>query len=104
MEPEFDPLPARGLSRYIDLVGRALGLAGTGSYVHWDPPANAYIALGERMSLFPTSDTALIWDERHGWAIGIETSASEDLVVPAYVGDDVLPAPRVVAECVRGLF
>lgn len=103
MDLELHSLAAQGLSRYLRLVTRALGLAGTGSYIQWEPPANAYLALHDRMPLFPTSDIALVWHEERGWAIGIETDASEDLIIMSYLPDDVLPAPRVVAEFARSV-
>lgn len=101
MDLEFDSLAAQGLSRYLRLVTKALGLASTGSYVQWEPPANAYLALQDRLPLYPNSDIALVWHEERGWAIGIETDASEDLILMSYLPGDVLPAPRVVAEFVR---
>ncbi|WP_311771488.1 DUF6292 family protein [Actinophytocola algeriensis] len=46
---------------------------------------------------------ALLWEERHGWSAAIETHSGEDLLVVAYLGRDVLPAPAVVAAWVRDL-
>jgi hypothetical protein len=103
MELELDSLAAQGLSRYLRLVTDELGLASTGSYIQWEPPANVYLALHDRLPLFPTSDVALVWHEERGWAIGIETDASEDLIIMSYLPDDVLPAPRVVAEFARDI-
>ena len=98
MYEEFDTLPARGLHRYVRLVADALGLAGEGWYVQLEPPAaTVYLPLQDRMERFPGRDVALLWDEEHGWALAVESHSGEDLLVLAYFGDDVLPAPRAVA-------
>jgi hypothetical protein len=98
MELEFDGAPARGLRRYVRLVAAASGLSGDSYCVQLDPPANAYLALERRLPGFADRDVALLWDERQGWALAIETTSGEDLVVVSYLGVDVLPAPRTVAE------
>lgn len=36
-----------------------------------EPPANAYVALDERLPGFPDHDVALLWDERSGWSAAI---------------------------------
>jgi hypothetical protein len=82
-------------------VAEALGLIRAGFYIQWDSPANAYLALDGRLPLLPDRDVALTWHEEHGWSAGIETDSSEDLVLLAYFGNDVLPAPRVVADFAR---
>jgi hypothetical protein len=101
MEQDFDSLAAQGLSRYIRLVSQALGLTGVSSYVQWAPLANAYIALDDRLSLFPSRDVALVWDEERGWAVGVESDSAADLIIVSYLGVDVLPAPPVVAGFAR---
>jgi hypothetical protein len=101
MEQDFDSLAAQGLSRYVRLVSQALGLSGISSYVQWAPPANAYVALDDRLSLCPSRDVALVWHEESGWAVGIETDSAEDLILVSYLGDDVLLAPRLVAGFTR---
>jgi hypothetical protein len=37
----------------------------TTSILLWAPPANAYVALDDRLSLCPSRDIALVWDEEH---------------------------------------
>jgi hypothetical protein len=32
----------------------------------------------------------LLWDERHGWSVALETAPADDPVVLAYLGGDVL--------------
>jgi len=99
MELEFDSAAARGLSRYVELVAEALGLAGGGSLVQLGPPVNAYLALEGRTPLFPTRDVALLWDEEHGWSAAVETD--NELVVLCYLGGEVLPLPAAVAAFAR---
>jgi hypothetical protein len=103
MDLDFDSPAANGLRRYIRLVSDELGLTGESSFVQLEPPAYAYLAVDGRFKSFPTRDVALLWDEVHGWAAGVETHSGEDVMVLAYLGGDVLPAPRVLARFVRTL-
>jgi len=104
MELDFDDTVVRGLHHYIRLVGHALGLGGEGSYVQADEPASAYIALDGRLRRFPDRDVALLWEETEGWSAAVETHSGEDLLVVAYLGQDVLSPPETVAAWVRELF
>jgi Family of unknown function (DUF6292) len=103
MDLEFDFLAAQGLSRYVRLVAEELGLTGECSFSQLAPPVNAYLALDGHLPLFPSRDVALIWHEEHGWAAGIETHSGEDLILLSFLGDVVLPAPRVVAQFARSV-
>lgn len=104
VELEFDSAAARGLREYVRLVAVALGLRGQSWLVQLEPPANVYLALDDRLPLFPTWDLALIWDEEHGWSLGVESNPGEKLLVLGYLGEDVLPTPEAVAVAVRRSF
>jgi hypothetical protein len=104
VELEFDSAVARGLREYVRLVAAALGLRGPCWLVQLEPPANVYMALDDRLPLYPTRDTALVWDEEHGWSLGVESNQAADLLVLGYLGEDVLPAPDAVARAVRRFF
>jgi hypothetical protein len=101
VELEFDPPAARGLREYVRLVAVALGLRGQCWLVQLESPANVYLALDERLRLFPACDTALLWDEEHGWSLGVESNPGEKLLVLGYLCEEVLPAPEAVARAVR---
>lgn len=101
MDLDLDDVEIRGLREYVRLVARAVGLTEPSWLVQTGPPANAYIALEGRLPLFPTWDVALLWDEERGWALGLESMPAGDLVVLAYLCDDVLPAPEAVSTAVR---
>lgn len=101
MKLEESGAPARGLYRYLRLVNEAVGLRGDAFYIQLQDPAGAYLALDRRLPGLPWRDTALTWDERQGWAVTVETSSGDDLIVITFLGPDVLPAPRVVAEFAR---
>ena len=94
--------PALGLRQYL------LAVAGLLDAPAWfcevDVPANAYVALDQRIPRYPDLDTALVWDERDGWAAAVESASGEDLVVLAYLGEDVLPPPAAVVAFVRELY
>jgi hypothetical protein len=93
---------ARGLRQYL------LAVAGKLEAPAWfcevEVPASAYLALERRLARFPDHETALLWDERDGWSAAVESPTGEDVVVLAYLGDDVLPAPQAVVKFVGDLY
>lgn len=85
----------RGLRDYLAAVTSALGIGLESCTVDLDVPASAYVALDR----FPGRDLALLWNERHGWAVAVETHRGGDLVVLSYLGgSEVVPRPHRVAE------
>ncbi|WP_329046528.1 DUF6292 family protein [Amycolatopsis sp. NBC_01488] len=93
---------ARGLRKYFLAVAAALDAPAW--FCEVDAPATAYLALERRLDRFPDHETALLWDERDGWAAAVESAAGDDVVVLAYLGEDVLAAPEAVLAFVRGLY
>ncbi|GGS35545.1 MULTISPECIES: DUF6292 family protein [Actinokineospora] len=100
---DFDDLVVRGLHGYVREVTERLGLSGECSYVQAEP-LGVYLALDGRLPGYPDRDVALLWDDERGWAAAVETHSGEDLLVQAWFGHDLLPAPHKVARWVRGLF
>lgn len=85
-----------GLTGYLAAVSAAVGVGEESCTVDIDVPASAYIALDLRLPRHPGRDTALLWDERHGWAFAAESPSGEDLQVLAYLGGELVPAPARV--------
>jgi hypothetical protein len=104
MDLEFGEPIERGLRHYVNLVARELGLSNHGTSVSLDPPMNAYLALDRRLASHPERDVALLWDELHGWSVAVETHGGADLLVLAYIGSEVVPAPADVAGLVHRMF
>lgn len=98
MDLGIDQTTADGLHRYVGQVADALALTGNPYCLDLARPMNAYLALDTRLPSFPHCDTALLWDERYGWAGTLETDARSELTVLTYLGGDVLPSPRTVAR------
>ncbi|MGW4394149.1 DUF6292 family protein [Amycolatopsis nivea] len=90
-----------GMSGYLDAVSVAAGVGPESSTIDFDSPMSAYLALDGQLAVHPGRDTALVWDERHGWSFTIETHSGEDLLVVAYLGDDLVPPPSRVREFIR---
>lgn len=101
MELEPDDRVARGLRRYLRLVAEELGIDDSGQFIQLDGPIGAYLPLDLRLRRFPSHDVALVWDEERGWALGIETDAGSPIVILSYLGVDLLPSPRMVAQFVH---
>ncbi|MEU0536300.1 DUF6292 family protein [Amycolatopsis tolypomycina] len=85
-----------GLTGYLAAVSAAVDVGEESCTVDLDAPASAYIALDLRLPGHPGRDTALLWDERHGWAFAMETHSGEDLLVLGYLGGELVPAPAHV--------
>lgn len=100
MQRDENSAATRGLRRYITLVAQAVGIGAESTYLQMEPVSEAYLALSDRLVGFPERDVALLWDEKHGWALALETHGGADLIVLGYLGLSVLPAPQVVARYV----
>lgn len=95
---------ARGLRRYVGLAAAALGVDERSALVRLGPPATAALALDHRLSMLCGRDLALVWHEERGWVLGVLDPSPDDLLVLRHLGEDVLPAPRVLAALVRHAF
>lgn len=106
---EFDWLAedtfVRGLRAYLAAVANALGIGLESTTVDTAGPVSAYLALDGRVPNFPDRDLALLWDERHGWSIAVETHSGEDLLILTYLDPrhGPVPAPRTVVDFVSAV-
>lgn len=94
--------PARGLRRYSALVSDAVP-CGARYRLQLRPNIAIYLALDAHLPDCGDRGLAVLWDEQHGWAAAIETASGQDLVIVSYLGVDVLPPPRIVAQYVTGV-
>ncbi|HEX3593118.1 MAG TPA: DUF6292 family protein [Pseudonocardiaceae bacterium] len=92
-----------GLRGYVALVAAALAVGLESCATDPYSPASAYIALDVRLSRYPKRDVALLWDERQGWSVCVETHSGEDLIVVAYLGRDLLAPPATVQMFVEAV-
>ncbi|WP_406632640.1 DUF6292 family protein [Amycolatopsis sp. WGS_07] len=92
-----------GMSAYLDAVSAAAAVGPESRTMDLDGPVSAYLALDGQLAAHPGRDTALVWDERHGWSFAIETHSGEDLLVIASLGGELLPSPDRVREFVRAV-
>lgn len=90
-----------GLCHYIHTVATELHTSPEATYCESADEASAYIALESRLPDKPHRELALIWDERHGWALALETSCGEDLLILSWYGPPLLPHPDNVAHFVH---
>jgi hypothetical protein len=93
----------QGLHYYVQAVADGLGVRSDAVCHVPRPRASAYLALPERLPDFAGREVAVLWDAHHGWGLGVETSSGEDLIMLAYLGEDVLPEPDEVVAFVRTL-
>lgn len=94
---------ARGLEGYVGAVARRLGVGLESCTLDPEPPASAYLALDWRLDRFPDLDVALLWDERRGWHVALESRTGEDLITLVYQGEGLLPEPAKVCRFLTDL-
>jgi hypothetical protein len=100
MDLDHDGAAARGLRRYVRLVAEAVGVGAEASTLQLDEPVSVYLALDRCSPQHPDQDLALLWSERDGWALGLESMVNADVLVQGFLGAEVLPPPRTVADYV----
>jgi hypothetical protein len=93
----------RGLGGYVHAVARAVGVSPEATSYEVSDTATAYLGLNRRVPKHPDRDLMLVWGERDGWLVAVETDPVEEPIVLAYLGGDVLPGPEAVARFVTDL-
>lgn len=89
------------LAAYVRQVARAVGVSAEATGYEVSDTATAYLGLNVRWFARPGRDLMLVWDERLGWSIGVETPPGDPQVVVAYLGGrDAVPTPGAVARFV----
>ncbi|EMD28296.1 hypothetical protein C791_1295 [Amycolatopsis azurea DSM 43854] len=89
---------------YLAEVTSALGVGLESCTVDHDSPVSAYVALDGEFPAHPGRDTALLWNELHGWAAAVETHSGEDLIIVRYLGGNTIAPPAAqVARFVNAL-
>lgn len=91
----------RGLAGYLRAVAAAVGVPSEGTDFEISDTATAYLGLARRWTERPDQDLMLVWSERRGWSVAVETDPAEAPVVLAHLDvADVAPEPHVVAAFV----
>jgi hypothetical protein len=86
-----------GLNGYLRAVAGAVGESAAGTSCEVSDTATAYIGLTAR----GPRDLMLVWSERDGWSVLVETDPAESpIVVSRLGGDDPAPPPWVVSRFV----
>ncbi|WP_051898818.1 DUF6292 family protein [Sciscionella sediminilitoris] len=91
------------LRTYVHRVAAGFGLGPGATCCEVAELANAYIALATPAPHRPDREAALVWDQRYGWAFGIETYSGEDLLILAYHTEKLLPEPDAVVTFVKSV-
>ena len=100
---EADRALAEGLAGYVRAVAAALNVGAEATAFEVSDTATAYLALSVRSTAHPGRDLMLVWTERYGWALSVETAPTEPPAVLACLGPDVVPGPVEVVGFVTGV-
>ncbi|QRP47913.1 DUF6292 family protein [Amycolatopsis sp. FDAARGOS 1241] len=98
-EPDARTLE-RALGEYVRAVAAAVGVPDESTTVEISDTATAYLGLPRRWPDRPDHDVMLVWNERRGWSLAVETDPATAPIVLAHQGGDVVPAPDAVARFV----
>jgi hypothetical protein len=97
---ETDFALAHGLAGYVRAVAGLLHVGSEATACEVSDTATAYLALNARSSVHPDRDLMLVWTERQGWALAVETAPGEAPVMLTSLGSDLVPEPAEVARFV----
>ncbi|MBE1496103.1 hypothetical protein H4696_003203 [Amycolatopsis lexingtonensis] len=99
-EPDTRTLE-RSLGEYVRAVAAAVGVPDESTTVEISDTATAYLGLPRRWLDRPDHDVMLVWSERRGWSLAVETDPADAAVVLAYQGGgNLVPSPDAVARFV----
>jgi hypothetical protein len=94
------------LRAYLAAVAAEVGVGPESATVDLGPPLSAYLAVDHRLPEHPDRDAALLWSERYGWAVAVETHSREDLIIVDHLDAPAVPPParvaRFLADVIRG--
>ena len=99
-KPEHEPPDERALAAYVAAVAIELGVPVEDTTAEVSDAVTAEIPLAERSPEHPDRDLLLIWDDRNGWQLAVESGPSSALTVVAALSEDLIPAPGRVAAFV----
>jgi Family of unknown function (DUF6292) len=99
---ETDAL-AGALKTYVRAVADAVGVPPEGTSCEVTDTVTAYVALARRGHEHPNRDLMLVWSERQGWVVSVETGPTEPPLVLSCLGGDTVPDPETVARFVADL-
>jgi hypothetical protein len=100
-DPAPQPMSLTGrLAVYVHQVAAAIGVPAEATGYEVTDTATAYLGLDLRWVAHPDHDLMLVWDERLGWYIAVETTPTEPPAVLAYLTGDTVPSPEAVARFV----
>ncbi|MFD4368611.1 DUF6292 family protein [Rhodococcus sp. NPDC058521] len=90
------PGGVQGFDGYIRTVVRELGVPIENWCCSTDPPMEAIVQIEGMLPGHPGRDVALVWGEKLGWALAVETRSGEDMIIVRELGGEPMPAPSVV--------
>lgn len=95
-----EPALSQSLAGYVRQVAAAIGVPVDAVGYEVSDTATAYLGLVEQLPEHAGRDLMLVWDERLGWFVGVETHPGETPLVLSYLAGDAVPPPAVVARFV----
>jgi len=95
--PLGSPVLLHALAAYVRQVAVAIGVPADAVGYEVSDTATAYLGLTDRSAAHSSRDLMLVWDERLGWSVAVETQPGEPPFVVDHLGGDAVPAPAAVA-------
>ena len=101
--PLGSPVLLHALATYVRQVAAVLGVPADAVAYEVSDTATAYLGLTTRSDGYPSRDLMLVWDERLGWRVAVETAPDEAPLVIGHHDGDTVPTPAAVAVFVASV-
>lgn len=90
----------QALTRYVRAVADLVGVPAEGTACEVTDTVTAYLALPGNHGAQPGRDLMLVWSERQGWSVSVETTPTEAPLLLSRLGGELVPPPQDVADFV----
>ena len=101
--PLGSPVLFHALAAYVRQVATTLGVPTDAVGYEVSDTATAYLGLTDRLVEQPGRDLMLVWDERLGWSVSVETTPGEAPIVVGTFDGDTVPTPATIAGFVTNV-
>jgi hypothetical protein len=98
--PFGSPVLLHALATYVRQVAATIDVPTEAVGFEVSDTATAYLGLTDRWVEQPARDMMLVWDERLGWSVAVETEPGETPRVVGTLDGDTVPTPATVASFV----
>ena len=98
-----DEVLIRALRDYVHAVARAIGVPADGVTCEVTDTVTAYLPLASRAIAYPDHDLMLVWSDRRGWSVLLETRPAAAVIVIGSLDRAVVVRPAEVERFITDI-